>query len=265
MRSNTLREIWKRGDAAINGWCTIPSSFSAEVMAQQGFDSVTVDLQHGVTDYQVALTMLQAISTTPAVPIVRVPWNEPGLIMKMLDAGAYGVICPMINTPEQAEALVQACKYAPRGYRSWGPVRAAIYAGAGYTPQAANDTMLVIPMIETVEAVKNLDAILDVPGVDAIYVGPGDLSLTMGCTPKLDQTEAPVVEAITTIVKTCKRHGVVAGIHNITSAYTSKMIEAGFQFVTLGGSDTRLLVAKAGEELAAVRKSGVRPGAQPGY
>jgi 2-keto-3-deoxy-L-rhamnonate aldolase RhmA len=126
VRENTLRKIWARGEAVVNGWLSIPSSFSAEVMAHQGFDSLTVDMQHGVVDYQTAVTMLQAISTTPVIPLARVPWNDPALLMKILDAGVYGVICPMINTKAQAEALVAACKYAPRGYRSWGPVRASI-------------------------------------------------------------------------------------------------------------------------------------------
>jgi 4-hydroxy-2-oxoheptanedioate aldolase len=186
MRDNTLRQIWRRGEAAVNGWLSIPSAFSAEVMAHQGFDSLTIDMQHGVVDYQVAVTMLQAVSTTPIVPLARVPWNDPAWIMKILDAGAYGIICPMINTRADAEALVAACKYAPRGYRSWGPVRALIYAGADYKDHA-DEQLLVMPMIETAEAVKNLDEILDVPGVDAVYVGPADLSLTLGCTPKLER------------------------------------------------------------------------------
>ena len=147
MRANTLSEIWARGDAVVNGWLAIPSAFSAEVMAHQGFDSLTIDMQHGVVDYQVAVTMLQAVSTTGVVPLARVPWNDPARIMKILDAGAYGVICPMINTRQEAEALVAACKYYPGGYRSWGPVRASIYAGTDYTPARANDTLLVMPMI----------------------------------------------------------------------------------------------------------------------
>jgi len=100
MRKNTLKEIWAKGGAVINGWCSIPSSFSAEIMAHQGFDSITIDMQHGLVDYQVATTMLQAISTTSVIPLTRVPWRDPGALMKILDAGSYGVICPMINTPK---------------------------------------------------------------------------------------------------------------------------------------------------------------------
>src|SRR5262249_24635540 len=218
-------------------------------MAHQGFDSLTVDMQHGVVDYQTAVSMLQAISSTPVMPLARVPWNDPALVMKILDAGVYGVICPMINTAAEAEALVQACKYPPRGYRSWGPVRASIYAGMDYGDHA-NDDIVVMPMIETAVALKNLDAILSVPRVGAGYVGPSDLSLALGLKPRLDQTDPPVVEAQQQIVAACKRHSVVAGIHNATAAYALKMIADGYQFVTLA-SDGRFLAAKAAEEVAA--------------
>ena len=262
MRANTLRQIWARGEAVVNGWLSIPSAFSAEVMAHQGFDSLTVDMQHGVVDYQDAVTMLQAIATTPVMPLARVPWNDPARLMKILDAGAYGVICPMINTREEAEALVAACKYPPRGYRSWGPVRASLYAGADYGDHA-NEDLIVMPMIETAEALKNLEAILTVPGVDAVYVGPSDLSLALGCKPRLDQTDPPVVEAQQRIVEACKRPGVVAGIHNSTAAYALTMVAIGYQFVTLA-SDSRFLAARAAEEVGVVRK-GARSGTLPAY
>ena len=263
MRENTLKTIWARGEAVVNGWLSIPSAFSAEVMAHQGFDSLTVDMQHGVVDYQVAVTMLQAVSTTPVIPLARVPWNDPARLMKILDAGVYGVICPMISTRAQAEALVAACKYPPRGYRSFGPVRASLYAGSDYGDRA-DDDIVVMPMIETAEALKNLDAILSVPGVAAIYVGPADLSLALGCKPRLDQTDPPVVEAQQMIAEACKRHGVVAGIHNATAAYALRMIAAGYQFVTLA-SDNRFLAAKAAEEVATVRRTGVKAGKLPAY
>jgi 4-hydroxy-2-oxoheptanedioate aldolase len=263
VRENKLKSIWARGEAVVNGWLSIPSAFSAEVMAHQGFDSLTVDMQHGVIDYQVAVTMLQGISTTGAMPMARVPWNDPARLMKILDAGAYGVICPMVNTRAEAEALVRACKYPPRGYRSWGPVRASIYAGADYGDHA-NDDIVVMPMIETAEAMKNLDDILSVPGVDGVYVGPSDLSLALGLKPRLDQTDAPVVEAQQKIAEACKRHGVVAGIHNSTATYALKMIAQGYQFVTLA-SDSRHMAMKAAEEVAVVRKSGVVGGKLPAY
>ncbi|MCI0545933.1 MAG: aldolase/citrate lyase family protein [Candidatus Rokubacteria bacterium] len=263
MRENTLRIIWARGGAVVNGWLSIPSAFSAEVMAHQGFDSLTVDMQHGVVDYQVAVTMLQAISTTPVIPLARVPWNDPGRLMKILDAGVFGVICPMINTREQAEAMVRACAYPPRGFRSFGPVRASIYAGSDYV-EHANTDLVIMPMIETAEALDNLDDILSVDGVDAIYVGPSDLSLALGCKPRLDQTDPPVVEAQQKILAACKRHGVIAGIHNATAAYANRMIEAGYQFVTLA-SDSRHLAQKAAEEVQVVRKGAGAGGKLPAY
>lgn len=262
MRENRLKAMWARGETVVNGWLAIPAGFSAEVMAHQGFDALTIDMQHGIVDYQTAVSMLQGISTTGVTPLARVPWNDPGTIMKILDAGAYGVICPMINTRAQAEALVAACKYPPRGYRSFGPARASIYAGADYA-EHANESLIVMPMIETAEALKNLDAILSTPGVDAIYVGPADLSLALGCRPRLDQTDEPVVEAQKQIVDACKRHNVVAGIHNATAAYSLKMIELGYRFVTLA-SDTRHLALKAAEEVGLVRK-GVGGGKLPAY
>jgi 4-hydroxy-2-oxoheptanedioate aldolase len=262
VRENTVRTIWARGGVVVNGWLSIPSSFSAEVMAHQGFDSLVVDMQHGVIDYQTAVTMLQAISTTSVMPLARVPWNDPALIMKILDAGAYGVICPMVNNRREAEQLVRTCTYPPRGYRSFGPVRASIYAGADYA-QHANDTIVVMPMIETAEALEHLDEILSTPGVDAIYVGPADLSLALGCTPRLDQTDEPVVEALGTILAACKRHRVIAGLHNATSAYALRMAGQGWQFVTLA-SDARFLAARAAEEAAAVKKT-VASGKLPAY
>jgi 4-hydroxy-2-oxoheptanedioate aldolase len=247
----------------VNAWLAIPSGFSAEVIAQCGFDSVTVDMQHGVQDYLSMVQCFQAMHGHPVTPMVRVPWNEPGIIGKVLDGGAYGVICPMINTAQEAEAMVRACKYPPRGFRSWGPVRASLYAGTDYGDHANVET-IVMPMIETAEALKNLDEILSVDGVDAIYVGPSDLSLAMGLKPRLDQTDPPVVDAQKKIVAACKRHNVVAGIHNATAAYSLKMIAEGYQFVTLA-SDSRHMAAKAAEEVGIVRKTGTKIGKLPAY
>jgi 2-hydroxy-3-oxopropionate reductase len=157
--------------------------------------------------------MLQAISTTPTVPVVRVPWLEPGILMKSLDAGAYGVICPMVNTRDDAARLVAWTTYAPRGTRSFGPVRALLYGGADYA-RHANATLVRFAMIETAQALDNLDAILSVEGLDAIYIGPSDLSLALGCKPSFDDVDPPVAQAIEHILERAKAHGVVAGIHN---------------------------------------------------
>jgi 4-hydroxy-2-oxoheptanedioate aldolase len=251
MRPNRLRTLWQSGGAAVNGWLAIPNSFSAETMAHQGWDSLTIDLQHGVVDYPAMVTMLQAISTTPTVPIVRVPWLEPGMLMKALDAGAYGVICPMINSREDAQKLVAYTHYAPRGTRSFGPVRALLYAGADY-PQHANDTIVTFAMIETAAALDNLDDILSVEGLDAIYIGPSDLSLALGCRPVFDDVDPPVAQAIDHILARAKAHGVVAGIHNGTPDVALARIAKGFQFTTVS-SDARLIAAGAQQVIAKMR------------
>ena len=243
MRENRVKDSWQRGEAVLNGWLHIPSSISAEAMAHQGFGSLTLDLQHGLIHVESALPMLQAISTTETVPLARVPWNEPGIIMKLLDAGCYGIICPMINTAEQAEAFIGACRYPPRGYRSYGPTRAALYGGPDYAVRA-NETVLTLAMIETAEALVNLDAILSVPGLDAIYVGPADLSQALGGPAGADFEEGPVPGALDTILEAAKRHEVVAGLHTTSPGYAKKMIHKGFQFVTVE-TDLRYLTKGA--------------------
>ena len=253
MRENQLRTLWKKDQAAVNGWLAIGNSFSAETMAHQGWDSLTIDLQHGVVAYQAMVTMLQAISTTATVPVVRVPWLEPGILMKTLDAGAYGVICPMVNTREDAQKLVAYTTYAPRGTRSFGPVRANLYGGADY-PTHANDTIVRFAMIETAKALENVDAILSVEGLDAIYIGPSDLSLALGCKPTFDDVEAPVAQAIDHILARAKAHGVVAGIHNGTPEAANARIAKGFRFTTVS-SDARLMAAGAQQLLAQMRRS----------
>jgi 4-hydroxy-2-oxoheptanedioate aldolase len=251
VRENRLRTLWKSGGAAVNGWLAIPNSFSAETMAHQGWDTLTIDMQHGMIDYAAMVPMLQAISTTATVPVVRVPWLEPGILMKTLDAGAYGVICPMVNTREDAQKLVAYTHYAPRGTRSFGPVRATLYAGADYA-QHANDTIVTFAMIETAQALDNLDDILSVEGLDAIYIGPSDLSLALGCTPTFDDLDPKAAEAVEHILARANAHGVVAGIHNGTPESALKRIAKGFQFVTIS-SDARLMAAGAQQIIGKMR------------
>jgi 4-hydroxy-2-oxoheptanedioate aldolase len=257
MRENRIRTIWKAGGAVLNGWLAIPTAFSAETMAHQGWDSLTIDLQHGVVDYQAAVNMLTAVSTTDTVPVVRVPWLEPGILMKMLDAGAYALICPMVNSREDAERLVAFTHYAPRGTRSFGPIRALLYGGSDY-PKHANDTIVVFAMIETKQALDNLDDIMSVKGLDAVYIGPSDLSLALGCTPTFDDVDPPVVEAIDRILAKAKEHGLVAGIHNGSPEAALKRIEKGFQFVTVS-SDARLMAAGAQQVVAKMARRGAKP------
>jgi 4-hydroxy-2-oxoheptanedioate aldolase len=259
MRENRLRTLWRNDQAAVNGWLAIPDGFAAETMAHQGWDTLTIDLQHGVIDYPKMVTMLQAISTTPTVPIVRVPWLEPGILMKALDAGAYGVICPMVNTREDAQKLVAWTTYAPQGTRSFGPVRALLYGGADY-PQRANDTIVRFAMIETAQALDNLDAILSVEGLDAVYIGPSDLSLALGCRPQFDDVDPPVAQAIEHILQRAQAHGLQAGVHNGRPDVARARVAMGFRFVTVG-SDARLLAAGSQQILDAMRAAPQAPAA----
>ncbi|MGH1362203.1 MAG: HpcH/HpaI aldolase family protein [Calditrichia bacterium] len=263
MRKNKVKEIWASGGAVINGWCSIPSSFSAEVMAHQGFDSITIDMQHGLVEYQTAVTMLQAISTMDVVPLTRIPWKDPARIMKILDAGSYGIICPMINNAEEAEELVSYCKYPPWGVRSFGPIRAkyssggATHGGGDYHVDA-NEETLVIPQIETQAAVRNIDEILQVKGISAIYIGPSDLSMAFGKEPRKGQQDPVVVEAKAKVLDACKRHKVPAGIHTNSVEVAVDLIKQGFQFTSLQ-SDDRFLSKRAKEEVDAVR-AGLKKG-----
>tara|TARA_X000001036_G_scaffold437797_1_gene484011 strand:- start:5915 stop:6706 length:792 start_codon:yes stop_codon:yes gene_type:complete len=244
MRKNKLKELFKAGKPIINSWLSIPSSFSAEVMANQGWDSVTIDMQHGLIDYPNAVNMLQAISTTNTTPLARVNWNEPGQIMKILDAGSYGVICPMVSNRKEAENFIQACQYPPRGYRSFGPIRANIYGGPDYSSHADNE-ILKLAMIETKEALIKLDEILDTDNLDGIYVGPADLSLAVGEEPGFDRPEnSKAYTEILRILEAAQKRNLFAGIHNGTPEYAQKMIDKGFNLVTVG-SDSRYIASGA--------------------
>ncbi len=249
MRPNGVREAWTSGRPALGAWLMIPSAFCAEIVAHAKFDWVCVDMQHGVIDYAQMVTMLQAVSSTDVTPLVRVPWNEPGIIGKTLDAGARGVIIPMVNSRDDAERAVQACRYAPLGARSYGPVRANYYAGFDYFANA-NEDVLCIVMIETRHAVAHVDEILSVPGIDAVYVGPADLSVTLGLPPAPDH-DAPVFsDAITRILEACRAHGVVPGIAG-NQQTAPKRIEQGFRLVEVA-ADAALLARGAGLALQAV-------------
>jgi 4-hydroxy-2-oxoheptanedioate aldolase len=251
---NKLKARLKSGKACVNAWLAIPSGFSAEVMAQCGWDSVTVDMQHGVQDYLSMVQCFQAMNAYPVTPLVRVPWNEPGIIGKVLDGGAWGVICPMVNTAQEAKALASACLYPPSGKRSNGPIRAAMYGEASTYQSIANEQVLIIPMIETQEAIDNIDAILDVPGVSGIYIGPSDLGFSLGWKPMLDREEPEIFPIYEKLVKATSKRGQFAGIHNATGVYAARMIAMGFRFVTIA-NDSGLMARAAREQIAITRKN----------
>ena len=179
------------GQPIVNAWLSIPSAYASEVACHTGVDAATVDCQHGMVGFSDAIAMFQAIGTTDALPMVRPSANDPAQIMRFLDAGAYGVICPMISTAAQAAQLVSACRYPPAGTRSFGPARGTLYGGADYF-ERANEEILVLAMIETREALANLDAILTTPGLDGVYVGPNDLAIELGHYPKSEHDHPDV-------------------------------------------------------------------------
>ena len=254
----TLRSLWSSGESTIGAWLSIPSAVSAELAAHTGFDYVCLDNQHGALDFQVSVTMIQAVLLGGSRPVVRTPWNEPGIIAKFLDAGAEGIIVPMINTPDDAGAVVRSSRYPPHGTRSYGPTLVGMRHDDYFA--WSNDTVAVIPMIETAAAFANLDAILAVPGVDAIYVGPADLSVSLGLAPRNNDGEAAFDEALVAIVKGCRNAGVVPGIHT-TAALVALRLDQGFHMVTVSADVPALRNAFA-DDLRTARGS-ADPSDQP--
>ena len=246
MRKNDIKVSWDKNLNIVNGWAAIANTFSSEVLATSGFDSVTVDMQHGLVDFQKAIEMLQAISAYNVTPMVRVPWNEPSIIMRSLDAGAYGVICPMINNKDECYKFVSACRYHPRGNRSFGPARARIYAGADYLDHA-DDTIINFAMIETREAVDNLEDILSVEELDAVYVGPSDLAISLGFKPMKEEKE--VEDTIKFIVDSCKKNNIKAGIHCPDGKTVKERFDMGYNLGTIS-ADAALLSQASKREIA---------------
>ena len=254
MRSNSIKRALQAGQSIVNGWLAIPSSYSAEVMGHSGCDAVTVDLQHGMIGFDSALAMFQAISSTPAIPLARVPVNDGAQIMRLLDAGAYGIICPMISTPEDAARFVSACRYPPKGDRSFGPSRGMLYGGSDYYPHA-DDEILTIGMIETQAGLDNLDAILSVEGLDGIYIGPNDLSLALGQAPSSEPTSPVVVQAIAHICERTSAHGKIPGIFCSSGEAARMRVEQGFRMVT-PGNEAGLLAAAARAAVSTIKGNG---------
>ena len=247
MRPNKIKQMWKEGKPVTLGWLSIGNSFSAEVMARQGFDALCVDLQHGTTELAGLLPMLQAISQTDTSPVVRVPTNDAAIIMKALDLGAMSVIIPLVSTAAEAARAVAACRYPPTGLRSSGPIRAMQYAGADYLAEADKE-IVVIAMVETKEGLDNLDAICATPGLDAIYIGPSDLSFALGLPPKMDNTDPLHLATCDKIRDTAHKHGKKACMHCVSAAFAAGAIKRGFDLVMLT-SDINCMVAGVRKQL----------------
>lgn len=251
---NPLRRAWDEGRVALNGWIASPAIITAEAMAAAGWDTLTVDLQHGTADYASLLTLLPVIEKAGIAPLVRVPWLDEGAIMRALDAGAMGVVAPMIESAEAASRLVSACRYPPKGGRSFGPIRARFAWGPDYVARA-NDEVLAFAMVETRQGVAALDDILAVPGLDGIYIGPSDLSCSHGFAPGFDREEPEMLALIMGILEKCRAAGVRCCLHCGTANYAARMADRGFSLLTVG-SDARFVEAAAAAAVAAFRKGG---------
>ncbi|MBH67729.1 MAG: 2,4-dihydroxyhept-2-ene-1,7-dioic acid aldolase [Rhodospirillaceae bacterium] len=247
MRKNKIKQIWNDGKCATLGWLSISHGITAEVMSRQGFDALCIDLQHGTSEMGDVFPMLQAISQTETVPFVRVAWNEPAAIMKALDLGAYGIIVPLVNTAEEAATAVAACRYPPTGMRSFGPVRAIHYGGHDY-PVHANDEVIVMAMIETKEGLANLEAICATPGLDAVYIGPSDLSFALDLEPRGDNPDPLHLETCNKILKTANKCGIKAVMHCASAEFAAGAAGRGFDMVMLT-SDLACMMAGAKTQL----------------
>ena len=232
---------------------TIPNGWTAELIAHTGFDSVTLDMQHGLIDYASALHMLQAIATTDTIPLVRAQWNTPSHLMQMLDAGAQGILCPMIYTARDAENFVAACQYPPAGLRSFGPIRAQLYSSGDYF-EKANEEILKFAMIETKEAYENLDDITQVKGLTGIYIGPFDLSVSLGFEEKADFNNPEFLKILERILLVASKAGIKTGIFTVNVADAKKVQAMGFDLISCG-SDTRIFSKGAGTLMQSLKES----------
>jgi 4-hydroxy-2-oxoheptanedioate aldolase len=251
MSRSTLRERLAHGETALNAWLTLEGPASAAAVASAGFDAVTLDLQHGAAEPEHAASIFSAIEDAGAVPLARVRWNDAAELMRMLDVGARGILCPMIGSAAEAAAFVAACRYPPHGIRSYGPVHGGF--GQGREQVAlANENVLIFAMIETAEGFENLDAIASTPGLDGLYVGPSDLSLGLGLATFADLADPELLKALDAVVESAARHGVVAGIHAPTPERSAEMVERGFRFVT-PAVDSMLVANSASSALGRTR------------
>ncbi|MBU1822537.1 MAG: 2,4-dihydroxyhept-2-ene-1,7-dioic acid aldolase [Bacteroidetes bacterium] len=251
-QTDSLTARWRQGHTLVNGWLTIPSSWTAELLAHAGFDTLTIDAQHGLaTDLTAILPILQAIATTGTLPLVRVPWNDPATHMRMLDAGAQGIICPMLNSRADTEAFVQACRYPPHGCRSFGPMRAGLRTQNYF--HTANEEVVTLAMIETELGFKNLDDLAQTPGLTGLYVGPWDLCLSLGLERIADFSDPVLLNILKHILAVAEKNKLVAGIHCDSPETAITMRSMGFRFVT-PLTDTFMLQKAAYEGLRSFRE-----------
>jgi 4-hydroxy-2-oxoheptanedioate aldolase len=246
MRTNTVKQLLREGKPAIGTWLVLPDPYAASFMARVGFDWLTVEMEHSPITLDTAALMFQMIAQAGGVPLVRIPWRTGENIKRVLDCGAWGIVFPMTNSADEAEAAVAAAKYPPRGSRSVGGSLAAMTFGTDnptYYARANDETMIIIQM-EHIQAVEHADEILRVPGIDAIFIGPTDLSASMGKTPSGEVEDPEVQEAIRHVRTVAATHGVASGIHVFSPEAVAQRVQEGFRFVALA-SDARFMTGGA--------------------
>ena len=230
MRPNKIKALWKEGKPAASAWLSIPDLYVAEMVSQAGFDAIVLDMQHGMgIGPDRAAAWLQAVSGGDSTPIVRVPWNEPAYAQWVLDAGAYGVIVPLVNDRDEATKAGLACRYPPLGYRSVGPNRARLYGGADYL-ERANDEIVCLVMVEDIRTVDRIDELAEAPGIDGFYIGPADLALSMGIPPFQYAGDERHAEACQRVLDAATARGLVAGVHCASAEEANRRFQQGFRF-----------------------------------
>jgi 4-hydroxy-2-oxoheptanedioate aldolase len=258
VRPNTVKRLLLEGKPAVGTWLGLGSPLAAEWMAHQGFDWLNIEQEHGAIDIALTQSLLQAISTTDVIPLIRIPWKHPAYAKRALDAGAYGLFVPSVNTREEAEEMVGAMRYPPAGFRGLGGTRRVLYGGSDYVTHA-NDEIMVILMIETAEGVRNAEEILSVPGVDACFVGPNDLAASLGLEPTLDPDFPEYEEAIAKVMRACKKYGVAPGMHTPSAERCGDRIEQGWLLNAINSDGGFMAQAAAATVKTLRQRIGVAP------
>ena len=249
-----LRTIWANGGTVLNSFINLPGSFATEVMASAGFDSLTLDLQHGMVEFADAIPAFQAMNGWDVTPLARIPAIGSPLTGKLLDAGAAGLICPMIETADDVRRFVADSLYPPAGHRSNGATRAVLRHQPGMYQKVANDQVILLPMIETAAALRNVEEIAAVPGIAGLYLGPTDLAFTLGLEPKGDNTTPQLMQAYADVIAAASRNGIIAALHCGTPEFARRAVEMGFRMVTVT-ADSGLLLNAARHAVASFRAS----------
>jgi 4-hydroxy-2-oxoheptanedioate aldolase len=254
MRKNLVKEKLRRGEPSIGTWVSTGDPLAAEILAHAGFDWLSVDMEHNAIDMRDLLHCFYAITTTETVPFVRVPWNDPQILKRVLDIGSYGVVVPNVKSLEEAELAVQACRYAPDGFRGVGSIRGRLFGGPDYQ-EMANEEIVVVLMIEDTEAVRRIAEICDVPGVDVLFIGPNDLASSLGVPGGYDNPHPDHKAAVRQVLETGKRFNIPVGIHCGSAEEVNRRIEEGFLWMPIL-SDARFLAAAAQDALQQVKLPG---------